>query len=169
RRNQLCRNISSKLMTLGPDISPFGQIWTSDWLMYHHSDSMSMYEKFKIKDWSKFNGSNIGYSKANWSTEGVYREEVESSKSMTLGPEISPFGQIWTSDWLMYHHSDSMSMYKKFKIKDWNKFNGSNICYSMNNVSPEGINCDEIESSKLMTLGPDISPFGQIWIFETLT
>ncbi|MGL5591114.1 MAG: hypothetical protein ACRDCF_00010 [Mycoplasmoidaceae bacterium] len=28
---------------------------------------------------------------------------------------------------------------------------------------------DELESSKLMTLGPDISPFGQIWIIETLT
>ncbi|MGL5591357.1 MAG: hypothetical protein ACRDCF_01295 [Mycoplasmoidaceae bacterium] len=165
----MCRNISSKLMILGLDISPFGQIWTSDWLMYHHSDSMSMFRKFKIMDWNMFNGSYIGYSKANWSPEGVYWEEVESSKLITLGLDISPFGQIWTSDWLIYHHSDSMSMYKKFKIKDWNKFNGSNIIYSMNNVSPEGINWDETESSKLMTVGSDISPFGQIWIFEILT
>ncbi|MGL5591113.1 MAG: hypothetical protein ACRDCF_00005 [Mycoplasmoidaceae bacterium] len=85
---------------------------------------------------------------------------------MTLGSDISPFGQIWISDWLMYQHSDSMSMYRKFKIKHWKMFNGSNIGYSMANVSPQKINWVEIESSKLMTLGPDISPFGQIWISE---
>ncbi|MGL4739932.1 MAG: hypothetical protein ACRC41_03900 [Sarcina sp.] len=43
---------------------------------------------------------------------------------------------------------------------------GSNICYTMANVSTEGINCVELESSKSMTLGPDISTFGQIWISE---
>ncbi|MGL5591368.1 MAG: hypothetical protein ACRDCF_01385 [Mycoplasmoidaceae bacterium] len=56
---------------------------------------------------------------------------------MILVPDMSPFGQIWISDWLMYHHSDSMSIFRKLKIMDWNMFNGSNICYSMANVAPE--------------------------------
>ncbi|MGL5591370.1 MAG: hypothetical protein ACRDCF_01395 [Mycoplasmoidaceae bacterium] len=59
-----------------------------------------------------------------------------------------------------------MSMYRKFKIKDWNMFNRSNICYSMANVSPVGIHWVEIERSKSMTFGPGINPFAQIWISE---
>ncbi|MGL5591369.1 MAG: hypothetical protein ACRDCF_01390 [Mycoplasmoidaceae bacterium] len=112
--------------------------------MYHQKESIRKHRNFKIHDWNKFNGSKIGYSKTIWLPEGVYGVEIESSKLMILGLDISPFGQIWTSDWLMYHHSDSMSMYTKFKIKDWNMFNGSNICYSMANLTTEGINCVEI-------------------------
>ncbi|MGL5591371.1 MAG: hypothetical protein ACRDCF_01400 [Mycoplasmoidaceae bacterium] len=58
---------------------------------------MSRYRNFKIHDLNKFIGSNIGYSKANWSP-GVYWVQTESSESMTLGPDTSPFGQIWNSD-----------------------------------------------------------------------
>ncbi|MGL5591116.1 MAG: hypothetical protein ACRDCF_00020 [Mycoplasmoidaceae bacterium] len=131
--------------------------------MYHQKESISRHRNLKIHDWNKFNESNIGYSKTIWLPEGVYGVEIESSKLMTLGPDISPFGQKWTSDWLMYPHSDSMSMFRMFKIKDWNMFNGSYIGYSKAKWSPEGVYWEEVESSKLMTLGLDISPFGQIW------
>ncbi|MGL5591366.1 MAG: hypothetical protein ACRDCF_01365, partial [Mycoplasmoidaceae bacterium] len=77
-----------------------------------------------------------------------------SSKLMTLGPDISPFGQIWTSDWLMYHHSESIWVCIQSSRSRTETFNGSNICYSMANLSTEGINCVETWVQNWWPLGP---------------